>query len=239
MEWGYDWGGLWRDLLPEAEVPAPVKWTERESNEPGAAFLPIEVGALDAVATALERIYKQFERGQHWRDLAELIGECFQDVEDLLHEVSVNRYRSTAVGVQLDDIGELVGQPRGSLTDDELYRVAILVEAAAMVSSGTLPEVIDVVRSIGTNYSVTELYPAGARIRIANLTAAGFALLRRVFLHSPPVGVRVVLSTYLESAVGGWGSIHGTSRPVATWGSIHGTLTEPLSHWSTGRAIGD
>lgn len=79
----------------------------------------------------------------HEKFLRALIGP-FQDAEDTLQDMFVNRNVNTAAGVQLDMIGKIVGRPRNGITDDEIYRRYIRAQIATNKSDGTINEILTI-----------------------------------------------------------------------------------------------
>lgn len=205
-EWGDEWG--------EFEWGAAKSWGARENGDPAdttSLLLPIEPGCLDAMQTAADRIWKQYEGRETWADIMEIVGEPFAELDVVLGRVDVERYRSTAVGVQLDEIGAVVNRPRGGLLDDELYRLAILVDTASLYASGTIPEILELAHAlVGDGHVITldELFPANFRLRITDLETPIFLLLADILSDVPAAGVGSLLSTFAEATVGGWGSVH-------------------------------
>lgn len=66
-----------------------------------------------------------------------------QNVEDALQVMLEDRALLTAVGAQLDIIGEIVGQPREGRDDDE-YRIYVIAKIGQNTSKGTASEVITI-----------------------------------------------------------------------------------------------
>ena len=222
-------------------------WAQRDGDEgdPLAPLVEIRPGELDCTETALRRIWKQFEGAASWETLFGVIGATFQQLELGLGSVDQARYISTAEGQQLDEIGYAVGRSRGALTDDSLYRLAIIADAATLFSSGTTPEVVEITRALlGDGVRVTQYYPAAVVISAPDVETDVFLLLLDVLKEDLlVVGVGGVLETWDSEAVGGWGS---TTDPGDTeiaeageWSSTTGTdADDGLALWSTGQALG-
>ena len=70
-----------------------------------------------------------------------------QVFEDALWQLYTERRIDTAIGAQLDDIGEIVGQPRVS-ADDEVYRLYLRARIRVNRSSGTTEDILDIARLI-------------------------------------------------------------------------------------------
>jgi hypothetical protein len=71
--------------------------------------------------------------------------EEVQVLDDTVWRVLTERTIDNAVGVQLDTIGDIVGQPRGSLVDDEDFRAAIRGRIKANSSDGSTEDIYAIV----------------------------------------------------------------------------------------------
>lgn len=197
----------------------------------------IPAGELDAVRTAINRIWKQFESDPDWRNLATLYGEEAKKIDVQHAAIKAGRYVSNAIGVTLDAIGELVGRPRGGLTDDDEYRQAIIAEGASLLTSGTVPEILEVVDALlgpGSGAVFTEKFPASWALCIPDLTASEFELLRVILADQPSAGIAAVLCTFdpltagaRRSSSGSGGGLLGSRRSSSGAGT--GTIY-PLHH---------
>ena len=85
-----------------------------------------------------------------------------QDLENAAWAMLTQRGISSAVGDQLDNLGEIVGEPRQGRTDTA-YRAAIRVRVLVNRSSGTGPELITITRRMageGNEVHFREVPPA-------------------------------------------------------------------------------
>lgn len=223
---------------PSPAILGPlIPWGTTETGEPGSPFVPIPPGQLDCVTTARERLYKQFEAPRpNWTALSELIGELFCDVSRQQGQINSLRYVSTASGVQLDEIGELVGRPRNGLPDDD-YRRAIVAAANALITSGTVPEILDLVRTLfGDSVSIDyqEFYPASFRLCVFPLAPPDFDLLLQILADTPPAAVAALLCTFDPDEIAGWDTTTGNDAgpPLASWTSTTGPdADDARSRW--------
>lgn len=222
-------------------------WAQRDGAEddPLAPLVEIRPGELDCTETALRRIWKQFEGAASWETLMGVIGATFQQLELGLGSVDQTRYIRTAYGRGLDELGELVGLPRGALTDDELYRLAIIADAATLFSSGTVPEVVEIVRALlGNETTVAQYYPAQVVISSPDVAPDVFGLMLDVLKEDLlVVGVGGILETWDSEVVYGWGSTRdpGDTEIVTAgaWSTQRGTSADDgPALWSTGRNLG-
>ena len=221
-------------------------WGAREGGDPGdpnAALLEIRPGELDAEGSAQARIWYTFKQTTSWPLLAAIIGDLWAEQELAIGSVDQARYLSTAEGVQLDEIGLSVNRDRSGLSDT-LYRLAIKAEARSIISSGTIPEIVELVRSLlGDDVVVSELFPRTLHIAAPDIPQDIFQVMIEVLVDVPVVTVQGVLSTFDPLLTQGWGS---STDPTATeivdagaWSASTGADADgPFALWSDGQAIG-
>lgn len=226
------WGeGSWGDLF----WGDATSWPNEDED---GAQLPIDIGDLHTIETALRSIYKQWEGRENWSLLGEVFGRIFHEVESITALIDQRRYIADATGHELELLGEMVGRPRGSLTDDDLFRLAIIVDASTLFSYGTRPQIRAIAkRLLGSSATYRDVFPAKFRIHAVDTPAAIYELLLDIMQDVPPAGVGALLSRSSSTRNGGWGSIYGPTDNDASAGSIYGPVTTP-SHWSTGRTLG-
>lgn len=84
-----------------------------------------------------------------------------QDIEDELYRFLNELSLKDAVGVQLDGLGEILGEKRLG-ADDETYRAALSVRITINTSSGEPETLISVLSAItdSTYVQLTEIFPA-------------------------------------------------------------------------------
>lgn len=73
-------------------------------------------------------------------------------------------------GYNLDQIGTIVKQPRGAAETDEEYRISLYAAIKSRVSSGSIPDILDVVEIVKTGdaslqtANIIELFPAKIQV---------------------------------------------------------------------------
>lgn len=97
----------------------------------------------DHVARALARLSQQFSRSGTVADSVKVLAERAQDLESAFFDQLAASNIETAVGAQLDIIGEIVGCPRAGM-DDETYRARIKTQVVINAGSGTANEIIHI-----------------------------------------------------------------------------------------------
>lgn len=216
---------------------ASVPWaTQEDATDPGSAFLEIRPGELDATTTALRRLWYQFLGQTEWTRLLTLVGGLVQTLERGIGSVDQARYVSTAEGDVLDAIGAIVNRPRSGLSDD-LYRLAIRAEAGSIFASGTIPEILELTRSLmGDDVRVRELFPATLLITCPDVETAVFLVLLEILADVPAAGVGALLSTWDSEVVYGYDSTTGGVIP-GVYDSTTGSADE-IPFYATGQPIG-
>lgn len=99
---------------------------------------PITIGYIsDWPARLRTRLYTQFRDKATWLLwIDEVLGPQLQDLEDSLQSLAGLLDIDNSVGVQLDNIGRIVGQLRFGL-DDATYRIYLKARIRANLSTGT------------------------------------------------------------------------------------------------------
>lgn len=120
-----------------------------------------------------------------------------QDIENAGQQLMVYRFVDSAVGVQLDVLGRLVGQPRGGL-DDDTYRRYIRARIAANKSEGQFEDIINVTDLVvyedEAYIVVTNEGTATVRLFVTDIaiTDALGAVIHAFALDTKSAGVRIV-----------------------------------------------
>ena len=120
------------------------------------------------------------------------------DIENAFQQLLLQRTIDAAVGAQLDQLGKLVGQPRGGLTDDD-YRRYIRARIATNTSSGKTEQLINIavliVNDITVNVQVVGWTIATVVVTLAaNAVTTSVAQITYSFLvQAKEAGVRLIL----------------------------------------------
>lgn len=91
-----------------------------------------------------------------------------QDLEDGIYQVLTERWLDTAVGAQLDRLGQILDLGRAGWPD-EIYRTLLRAQILAYKSEGTWPDLLAIVKVVGFDLTLTaisEWYPAGIRVEL-------------------------------------------------------------------------
>lgn len=118
--------------------------------------------------------------------LDSLGGQQIQDLENILFDISSRLDIDNSVGVQLNNIGLIVGQPRNG-QDDITYRLFLKAKAGVNVSEGDVERVLSIWKIItgGTIVQVIDQYPAAVELFSdvpvpGELEVAAFTLMQEV-----------------------------------------------------------
>lgn len=99
------------------------------------------------IADAKARLLSQFKGKPRVEGLIESGAAGYQDIEECFFKMYYERAVNSAVGAQLDIVGEIVGQPRYGW-DDDAYRVLIVGKIGANISKGTPEELISIFKML-------------------------------------------------------------------------------------------
>lgn len=126
--------------------------------------------------------------------IARAVSGSVQEAEDLFLGILAIPVLASATGRTLDVIGRLVGQGRGAM-DDAIYRTWIGARLAINRSSGTVPELISVVKTVaaaGVVTKVTESYPAALTVQASGVAIPNGDQIAALVHATRAGGVRVV-----------------------------------------------
>lgn len=131
-----------------------------------------DIQSDDHRGLALARLIWEY-RGDRPRiqGMLDALLEQVQNLENLSIEVLTGRWPLTAEGAQLDLLGRIVREARGSLTDPE-YRLMILLRILVNRSDGTLGQIEEIIETAKPSGSmqIDESYPCGLMISVAGVT---------------------------------------------------------------------
>lgn len=119
----------------------------------------------DHVNQAIKRLFQQYKGKVRIEALLTAFVDQVQMLEDTTQDLIVGRALDTAEGVQLDLLGEIVGQAREGM-DDDAYRLRIKVRIIQNLSEGEAERAIQVYKALlgATLVVYSELYPASVYI---------------------------------------------------------------------------
>lgn len=162
---------------------------------------------IDHAAQAVGNLLSQFRNSARLQELITIFCAEIQSLENLYHELYDECTLETAVGVQLDMEGKIVGWPRMGLSDDD-YRAMIKVAIVINQTDGDIPTGCYIVSQI-TGHPVRYIqrgrahYSIGWRSAIP-ITQSIIDLLNEVMPKLSPAGVSWELIEWIEDIDGKW-----------------------------------
>lgn len=119
---------------------------------------------IDHLEDSVSNLIFQFRDGSDIEKLVSSDGQRFQDIENSLFDVYNCQFIDRATGINLDFIGNEIGQPRplSGDTSDNTYRYLIKAKIAANRSNGTLPEIYNILGLLGATGIIAQDIPHAA-----------------------------------------------------------------------------
>jgi len=127
-----------------------------------------DISTVDHNALGYARLLWQY-RGDQPRLQAFLDAHLddVQSLEDVGMDVLVGRWPLTAIGAQLDVLGKIVGQGRGSFGDDQ-YRLFILARILVNKSNGRTEELMNILSVLGAESIISSEWPGEVRLDVTS-----------------------------------------------------------------------
>ena len=128
-----------------------------------------DVQPVDHVPLGLARLIRQYRGDQpRLQDGLDAFLFGLQSVEDVSMEVLVGRWPLTAVGVQLNNLGKIVGQERGEMLDTQ-YRLWILARILVNRGNGRAEELMHILDVLGAESIYYDEGTAEMRIDVTDM----------------------------------------------------------------------
>lgn len=120
----------------------------------------------DHIVRAKNRLIEQYRGKPKIEGVLEAIVAPIQDIEDVLEQLKIERWIETAIGVQLDKIGRIVGAEREIGQNDDDFRLVVKAQIIMNLNQGTPEEIISAAKFfIGAAFIwYLEVYPAAVDI---------------------------------------------------------------------------
>jgi hypothetical protein len=121
---------------------------------------------------AIALLISQFKEQPNFNKLFLALSTTFQTIENTLWQLKTLRWLTTAQGVQLDELGEIVGLSRSSGQSDESYREALIFQSYINSSQGTAEECLNALQFFTQASKVWyfNMFPAGFKLATDGLT---------------------------------------------------------------------
>jgi hypothetical protein len=136
----------------------------------------------DHITRAKIRLIEQYKGKPKVEGVIEALVKPLQEIEDVLQQLKTERWVDSAVGVQLDKIGEIVGMEREYEQGDEDYRLLIKAKIIMNLNQGTPEEVI-----------------AAAKFFIGAIFIWYFIPLPSIYFHRPSCPKKIAQKSELNS----------------------------------------
>jgi hypothetical protein len=152
------------------------------------------------VAKAKARLVEQFKKATNLQALLSVLVDQLQEVDDPLWQLYTQRWVDLAEGVQLDNLGEIVGQEREA-RDDAEYRLWIKARVFANRSNGHTDDTLRILELVqpDADFSVEPTYPAAYLVHVYGASAPAQSLYNILTL-AKPAGVRMNLLSDVDDA---------------------------------------
>lgn len=120
---------------------------------------------------SVDKLPSQFRDKLFMEEFTKALAGEVQELEDASFQVILDRWLTTAIGVQLDLLGEIVGETRAGRTDED-YRVFLQIRILRNLSQGETETIISVVKVVtGTDQIIVE-DRGNAKIKVTYIDAA-------------------------------------------------------------------
>lgn len=176
------------------------------------------------VEQGLDRLLERFKGRPNLDGALRVVLERVQHIDDVAWDLYAGSLLDNAIGVQLDALGDIVGEPRLGRADD-LYRIYIRARIRINRANGKPTDTLQVARLIIESYATLEYipeYPAAYKVRIAG-TSIRAVDLRKILVQVKPAGVGLTVDSVQDLA------------NALVWD----TATPLVNGWDHGRWIDD
>jgi hypothetical protein len=142
--------------------------------------------------------------------LFDIFGEKLQEIETVAFQVLAARTLKVATKKSLEDLGNLVGQPKpltgSASTNDDSYRALIYAKIASNTSQSTRTDIISILKILGENLpKLRDLYPATLKVQYAkSKIASDFLTVAEVknILQNASAPINLEVSRYTDTPFG-------------------------------------
>lgn len=174
------------------------------------------------VSDAVDRLITQYKGKPRFIALISAFVAQHQIIEDKTFEFYQRLDILTAAGAQLDGIGEIVGQTRGGL-DDENYRILIFAKIGQNVSNGDPERLITIFKLLTGASFVHYMNLSGGEIQLATDGTLNESVINFVFdqlQRSVAAGVRINEFIFFDKDEPFAFAGVNTSAPARGFGSV-------------------
>lgn len=194
-------------------MPAPLVFPFLlPSDEVGGGVSKI----TDHAARAISRLAQQYQKLSIQNLVSALAGPA-QDLENALFDLLTLRALPTATGIQLDQVGRILGQPRGNFPDDDTYRQFLRARVLLNRSSSTPEEIYTIFKTArpGSALQYWERYPAAFALFMYQVVASNVSWLAQILNQARAGGVRAMFEWSLTDEFNTFACADGTGLGLA------------------------
>jgi hypothetical protein len=175
----------------------------------------------------LAKLISQFQGQPVLEAVLRIYLDKIQELEDAFSDLLSETTIDNSVGVHLENIGAIVGEPKNGRSD-ELYRLAIKARIRLNKSAGTIEDIIAIaiaVANADVSIEMTEYFPAAFIARIVEPIDPAVTDVYRIadFINSARGGG---IATHLEFAVEGAFQLDGPAGSGYDEGKYGGGIAD-------------
>lgn len=148
---------------------------------------------MSATSDALKRLPYQFKDAENWGKLITILGDKYQELYDVFTDVEGAFDIDTAVGDQLDKIGEFLGFPRYGYGDSDYRKILKVIAAILFPNRGNAKTLLDICHALLDpdleQLIYQENYPASYIITLIGNNLPLIEALKILLPYGKPAGV--------------------------------------------------
>jgi len=180
-----------------------------------------DIPTVDHVAYGQARILQQYIKSPRLLSFLESCLDMVQDAEDLAYQMLALRSIYTAVGVQLDTVGKILGYGRPDIfgSSDDLYRVWLLARVIVNRSNGRIEELNLLLHTVGVeDIAILECFPAAMEAHGYNITYVGAVADNLGKAKAAGVALQFVYSVEPKADTFHYSGTYATAETSSTYG---------------------
>lgn len=150
---------------------------------------------VEHVEQGTDRLLERFKNQPNMVGTLQVILRRMQRIEDVIWELYEGVWLDNAIGVQLDNLGDIVGELRKG-RQDEVYRLWIRARIKINRSNGKISDTLELARLIlESTASIKYIpeYPAAYKVTVNN-TAVGAVDVSALLNQVRPAGVQLTVT---------------------------------------------
>ena len=180
-----------------------------------------DIPTVDHVAYGQARILQQYIKSPRLLSFLEACLDMVQDAEDLAYQMLALRSIYTAVGVQLDTVGKILGYGRPDIfgSSDPLYRLWLIARTMANRSNGRIEELNSLLSFVGVeDIAILECFPAGMEAHGYNIEYVDAVADNLSKAKGAGIALQFIYSVEPKADTFHYSSTYGVAETSATYG---------------------